>query len=618
MYNVQLTISTKRGKGARIDIHKLVHVNSQDSLSSGSLSTLDQDEFTYVEHTHSVEILAGLDELRKSNTFCDVLLSVEGDDFPCHKVVLASFSSYFKAMFTSEMAESQQKEIVLNGVEASTLKLLLDYAYSARIPINKSNVQALLSAANLLEVLPVRDACCRFLERHMDETNSIGIHCFAEAHACENLQKKAKEFTLRYFSEVMKHEELLTLSQSKLIEFISSDHLNVEKEETVFEAVLLWLNQDSTARSEDFHLVLEQVRLPLISPYYLHDCIVPVPAVSTSTQCQKLIDEAKLYSLLPDRRHQTNSVRTRPRRSFGISEVVVAVGGEDDKVVLRSVECLDPVNDKWLTLACLPFAISKHGVVVTGQNILYVAGGEFPDGTASRSLWKYDPIFDQWHEMASMMVERSELGLAVLDGFIYAIGGWDGLSRLNSVEKYNPFNNTWEYVAPMKISLTSPAVVGHAGHLYVTGGAVLEDGDGIDLVQRFCPLTNVWSDMAHMLIARSGSRACVVNNLIYVIGGWHASTENTNKVEYYDPKKNEWRFCKPMLERRYQPGVAVVDGKIYVCGGEEGWDRYHDTVEYYDPETDQWLIAGVMQSARSWLCCATLRLPVDIRIKERS
>ena len=100
-------------------------------------------------------------------------------------------------MFTSEMAESQQKEVVLNGVEASTLKLLLDYAYSATIPINKHNVQALLSAANLLEVLPVRDACCRFLERHMDETNCLGIHCFAEAHACTDLQQKAKDFALR-------------------------------------------------------------------------------------------------------------------------------------------------------------------------------------------------------------------------------------------------------------------------------------------------------------------------------------------------------------------------------------------------------------------------------------
>lgn len=53
----------------------------------------------------------------------------------------------------------------------------------------------------------------------------------------------------------MKHEEILSLSQSKFIELISSDNLNVEKEETVFEAVLSWLNHNSESRSEDFHQV---------------------------------------------------------------------------------------------------------------------------------------------------------------------------------------------------------------------------------------------------------------------------------------------------------------------------------------------------------------------------
>ena len=48
-------------------------------------------------------------------------------------------------------------------------------------------------------------------------------------------------------------------------------------------------------------------------------------------------------------------------------EVIVAVGGEDDKVVLRSVESFDPYNHRWKTLACLPFAVSKHGLVVTGK-----------------------------------------------------------------------------------------------------------------------------------------------------------------------------------------------------------------------------------------------------------
>jgi N-acetylneuraminic acid mutarotase len=87
--------------------------------------------------------------------------------------------------------------------------------------------------------------------------------------------------------------------------------------------------------------------------------------------------------------------------------VVVAVGGEDDKVVMRSVEFWDPVNDIWKTLACLPFAVSKHGLVVSGQSKLYMAGGEYPDGSASRAMWRFDPALNAWHEMAGMNVCRS-------------------------------------------------------------------------------------------------------------------------------------------------------------------------------------------------------------------
>lgn len=45
-------------------------------------------------------------------------------------------------------------------------------------------------------------------------------------------------------------------------------------------------------------------------------------------------------------------------------------------------------------------------------SVLYLAGGEFPDGSASREMWRYDPCFDSWLEMAPMNVARSELGEA--------------------------------------------------------------------------------------------------------------------------------------------------------------------------------------------------------------
>ena len=82
-----------------------------------------------------------------------------------HKTVLSAASSYFKAMFTCNLAESSLAKVPINGVEATIIKQLLDYTYSSEIVISKENVQNLLSAANLLEMLPIRDACCQFLDR---------------------------------------------------------------------------------------------------------------------------------------------------------------------------------------------------------------------------------------------------------------------------------------------------------------------------------------------------------------------------------------------------------------------------------------------------------------------
>ena len=60
-------------------------------------------------------------------------------------------------------------------------------------------------------------------------------------------------------------------------------------------------------------------------------------------------------------------------------------------------------------------------------------------------------------------------GLASLDGFIYAVGGWESQYRLDSVERYDPSTNSWEFVQKLKIAVTSAAVIGHDKMLYVAG-----------------------------------------------------------------------------------------------------------------------------------------------------
>lgn len=127
----------------------------------------------------------------------------------------------------------------------------------------------------MLEILPVRDACCQYLAKHMDENNSLGIECFAEMHACSELQLKAKKFSLKKFKEIVNGEEFVAVGQSQLIELVSSDDLECDREEDVFEAVLKWLNWDVGScliggRTKDkfiWGLGIARFALIVVSPY---------------------------------------------------------------------------------------------------------------------------------------------------------------------------------------------------------------------------------------------------------------------------------------------------------------------------------------------------------------
>ena len=68
------------------------------------------------------------------------------------QVVLAACSSFFKAMFTTRMAEARTSKVELQDVSFATVQAIVDFAYTANIKLDDSNVQDLLSAANQYQV----------------------------------------------------------------------------------------------------------------------------------------------------------------------------------------------------------------------------------------------------------------------------------------------------------------------------------------------------------------------------------------------------------------------------------------------------------------------------------
>ena len=68
-------------------------------------------------------------------------------------------------------------------------------------------------------------------------------------------------------------------------------------------------------------------------------------------------------------------------------------------------------------------------------------------GRPSSQLWKYEQKLDTWVQLPDMLTPRSELGLALIDGYIYACGGSNGEARLNSIERYSITDNKWTLVS---------------------------------------------------------------------------------------------------------------------------------------------------------------------------
>lgn len=113
---------------------------------------------------HSADILGSLNKQRLSGLLCDVLLVSQDREFPAHRSVLASCSTYFHKLFTSGVAADQQNIYNIDFVAAEALGALLDFAYTATLTVSHSSVAEILAAARLLEIPPVQDVCTHLLD----------------------------------------------------------------------------------------------------------------------------------------------------------------------------------------------------------------------------------------------------------------------------------------------------------------------------------------------------------------------------------------------------------------------------------------------------------------------
>ena len=265
----------------------------------------------------------------------------------------------------------------------------------------------------------------------------------------------------------------------------------------------------------------------------------------------------------------------------------------------------------WIARAPVPLPRSEMAWAAALGDRMHLVGG-YGEQRVDRPYHQvYDPARDAWSEAAALPRGANHVGVAVLDGRLYAIGGFVEQNRKPHRDcfAWDPNADRWQAIAPLPDACGAVACVAFEGRVHGIGGAV---GDtfpakkSVDWHLAYDPKADRWDRRAPVPTGRDHTGTLVVNGAIHVIGGRVDSFHtNSNLHHAYDVKKDAWEARRPLPTARSGHGAVLYRDRVFVMGG-EGTDRVYGQNEGYDPATDRWESYAPMLTPRHGLGAAAV------------
>lgn len=577
----------------------------------------------------------GLKELLNENKFVDCTLKVGDRCFPCHRLIMAACSPYFREIFFTEDGKEVEntKEVVLDDVNPTILDMIVKYLYSAEIDLTDDNVQDIIAVANRFQIPSVFTVCVNYLQKKIALSNCMAIFRMGLVLSCPRLAIAARNFIADRFEFLHKDEEFLRLAPHELFAVIGGDSLNVEKEEMVFEAVMSWVRHDRESRVKILKDAFNCVRFRLIPEKYFTEKVETDEIIKSDPELQKTIQvikdafKGKLPEKPPKKEGQEGAeggeeeesmfpgfLNDSRRHGMYMQDFIVMIN--DTAAVAYDV------NDNECFLAAMSEQVPRNHVsVVTQKNQLFIIGGLFMDEENKDVplqcyFYVLDPLSSDWFALPPMPSPRCLFNIGESENMLFAIAGKDLQSNesLDTVMCYDVDQMKWSETKKLPLKIHGQSVVSHKGLVYCIGGKT-DDNKALNKMFAYNHKQSEWKELAGMKTPRSMFGAVIHKNQIIVTGGVNEDGL-TATSEAYSFTTNKWEPFTEFPQERSSVNLVSTGGMLYAVGGfamvemenKEVAPTEVTDVWQYEEDKKQW--SGMLREMRyaAGSSCVAIRL----------
>ncbi|XP_066273220.1 kelch repeat and BTB domain-containing protein 8-like [Branchiostoma lanceolatum] len=518
-------------------------------------------------------VLRGLNGQRERAELTDVVLEVGDRSFPCHRAVLALCSPYFRGMFTSGYMETKQERISIQKVNGVAMATILDYAYTGCLQTEPDQVQAVMSAARLLQVDFIYQKAAEYMKGHLDVSNCPDVFMYADMLGDSTLQEASGKYVASRFNQVALQPSFLQLSLPLLQSLLNRDDLMTNSEDNVAQAALQWITFNQEERLQ---------HLPALCKSFRHSFISSKLCKELESKCPST-DSKLVYS-------DSTSQRLGQTRT----DMQIAVLREASTEMTLFTRCFD-LSRGTRYIMNLPDKLEAFSMIKTDKDELYLAGGIIigtdgicmtKDRESQKTFYQYNHLLNTWEPKCKMTSGRVRCCLVCLDRYIYAIGG--GRTH-RTAERYDPSCDEWTLVRPIPY----PMPRAQSYHLSSVLCAVALN-DNIYVISSegcycFSPTENKWSKTAPMLSTPWRPQAVTYRGCIYCVD--HEDPDMAS-VEMYNPQDGVWIpsdkartfYCTSLALMLHGASLYLLTVLVEEASGYKEHNLYQ-----YQPETDSWL-----------------------------